>query len=155
MLSPILFNTYVNVVLECGRKSGHECRVGKVFTGCLVYPDDVHLTSTVDTLEHVLSICEKYFAEFIIKFNAPKSKLLVFSKNITGVQVKFQGNVIPQVESVTTVGHYISNSSKTQQIRVNQAGKNINWSVQSTLISAWVLFTISADRLRNIGEKII
>ena len=83
----------------CLAKSGQGCHVGKMFTGCLAYADDVVLLSpTSDALENMLKICEKYSVDFSIKFNTSKSKLLVFSENPTDVKVNFQGNIIPQVK---------------------------------------------------------
>ena len=53
----------------------------KCFAGCLAYADDVVLLSpTVDALENMLKICEKYSVDFSIMFNTSKSKLLVFSE---------------------------------------------------------------------------
>ena len=45
VLSPLLFNIYTDVLLERLAKSGQGCHVGKMFTGCLVYADDVVLLS--------------------------------------------------------------------------------------------------------------
>ena len=67
VLSPLLFNIYIDVLLECLAKSGQECHVGKMFTGCLACADDVVLLSpTVDALENMLKICEKYSVDFSI-----------------------------------------------------------------------------------------
>ena len=110
VLSPLLFNIYIDVLLERLAKSGQGCHVGKMFTGCLAYADDVVLLSpTVYALENMLTICEKYSVDLSIKFNSSKSKLLVFSENSTDVKVNFQGNTIPQVKSETHVGHLMSN----------------------------------------------
>ena len=35
VLSPLLFNIYIDVLLERLTKSGQGCHVGKMFTGCL------------------------------------------------------------------------------------------------------------------------
>ena len=126
VLSPLLFNIYIDVLLERLAKSGQGCHVGKMFAGCLEYADDVVLLSpTVDALENMLKICEKYSVDFSIKFNTSKSKLLVFSENPTNVKVNFQGNTIPQVKSETHVGHLMSNSPHMQERRVSQACKTL------------------------------
>ena len=79
-------------------KSSQGCHVGKMFTACLAYADDaVLLSPTVDALENMLKICERYSVDFSIKFNNYKYKLFVFSKNSTDDNVKFQGKIIPQV----------------------------------------------------------
>ena len=90
----------------------------------LAYADDVVLLSpTVDALENMLKICEKYSVDFSIKFNTFKSKLLVFSETSTDVKVNFQLNTITQVKSETHVGHLMSNSPYIQERRVSQACK--------------------------------
>ena len=129
MLSPLLFKIYIDVLLERLAKSGHGCHVckTKMFKGCLVYADDVvSLSPTVDALEYMLKMFEKYSVDVSIKFNPSKSKLLVFPKNPADVNVKFQGNLIPQVESETHVDHHKSNSSHIQERRVGQACKSLS-----------------------------
>ena len=55
VLSPLLFNIYIDVLLERLANSGQGCHVGKMFAGCLAYADDVVLLSpTVDALENML-----------------------------------------------------------------------------------------------------
>ena len=83
----------------------------------------------------MLKISEKYSVDFTIKFNTSKSKLLVFSENLTDVNIKvnFQGNTIPQVKSETLVGHLMSNSPHMQERRVSQACKTLI--VQFNLLS--------------------
>ena len=126
VLSPLLFNIYIDVLLERLANSGQGCHVGKMFAGCLAYADDVVLLSpTVDALENMLKICEKYSVDFSIMFNTSKSKLLVFSENPTDVNVNFQGNTIRQVKSETHVGHLMSNSPHIQERRVSQACKTL------------------------------
>ena len=45
VLSPLLFNIYIDVLLEHLAKSCHGCHVGKIYTGCLAYADGVVLLS--------------------------------------------------------------------------------------------------------------
>ena len=53
----------------------------------------------------------------------PNLNNFYFGKNITDLKVKFQGNVIPQVKSVTHVGHDMGNSSQTKTKGVNKVCK--------------------------------
>ena len=125
-MSPLLFNIYIDVLLERLANSGQGRHVGKMFKGCLAYADDVVLLSpTVDALESMLKICEKYSVDFNIMFNTSKSKLLVFSENPTDVKVHFQGNTIRQVKSETHVSHLMSNSPHIKERRVSQACKTL------------------------------
>ena len=134
VLSPLLFNIYVDVLREHLAESGQGCHVSKMFRGCLAYADGVVLLSpTVDALENMLKICVKYSVDFRIKLNTSKSKLLVFTKNSTYINVKFQGNIISQVKSETHVVHLMSNSAHIQERRVSKACKTLI--VQFSLLS--------------------
>ena len=58
MLSPLLFNSYTDVLLEHLANSGQGCHVGKIFAGCLAYADDVVLLSPA--VDAHLKICWKF-----------------------------------------------------------------------------------------------
>jgi len=76
VLSPVLFCIYLDVLLTtlCSSKIG--CFVGTMFTGILAYADDIVLLApTPQAMRCMLSICEKYAAEFGVMFNATKSKM--------------------------------------------------------------------------------
>ena len=122
VLSPILFNVYLDVLLLRLEQSGHGCHVGNMYAGCLGYADDVLLLSpTRQTLTNMLQVCEDYSVDFNIEFNASKSKLIVFGKNPIRANVSFQGEVISQVDSEKHVGNIMSNCSDIIAQRVSQA----------------------------------
>lgn len=87
VLSPVLFCIYLDGLLRtlCSSKIG--CFVGTMFTGILASADDITiLAPTPQAMRCMLSICEKYAAEFGVMFNANKSKCIVctprFSKTV-------------------------------------------------------------------------
>ena len=45
VLSPYLFSLYIDDVIEDLRKSGYGIYVGNIFTGCILYADDIPLLS--------------------------------------------------------------------------------------------------------------
>ena len=45
ILSPILFNVYVDELIELLRDSGYSCYVNRTFIGCLMYADDLLVLS--------------------------------------------------------------------------------------------------------------
>jgi len=45
ILSPVLFNLYVDDLIELLRDSGYGCYVSKTFIGCIMYADDLILVS--------------------------------------------------------------------------------------------------------------
>ena len=57
VLSPILFNIYINSVISALRLSGLGCHISGVYIGCLVYADDIILLSaSVGHLQMMLDI---------------------------------------------------------------------------------------------------
>ena len=56
----------------------------------------------------MLNICEQYSTDFNILFNASKTKLTVFGRNISKVDVVFQGTVTSKVNNEAHVGNIIS-----------------------------------------------
>jgi len=45
VLSPYLFSLYIDGVIQDLRKSGYGIYVGNIFTGCILYADDIILLS--------------------------------------------------------------------------------------------------------------
>ena len=80
VLSPILFNVYMDNLLLRLRNCGLGCHVGPAFAGAFGYADDLALLApTVNSLKYMINICEKYASEFYIKFNTKKSKTMYFN----------------------------------------------------------------------------
>ena len=80
VLSPRLFNIYFDELLCRLKRSGMGCYYGNVYAGSLA--DDVLLSPTLGLLKEMLNICEQYSTEFNILFNASKTKLMVFGRNV-------------------------------------------------------------------------
>jgi Reverse transcriptase (RNA-dependent DNA polymerase) len=59
--SPILFNIYVNNLIEELKSSGYGCFIGRTFVGCIMYADDLLLSSpSVNGMQSMLDICSVY-----------------------------------------------------------------------------------------------
>ena len=103
VLSPRLFNIYLDELLCRLKRSGMGRYYGNVYVGFLAYADDVVLLSpTLGSLKEMLNICEQYSSDFNILFNASKTKLMVFGRNVSKVDVVFQGGVASKVNNVIT-----------------------------------------------------
>ena len=79
IISPRLFNVYINDLILRLRNSGFECYMFMEFVGSLFFADDMLLLSS--SILHLLSmfnICSDHGLEFDIKFNQKKSFLLQF-----------------------------------------------------------------------------
>ena len=78
IMSPPLYNVYVDDLILEIKKRGVGCTVGKLFAGILIYADDIALLSpSMAALQVMLDICTKYGLEWDICFNASKTKALV------------------------------------------------------------------------------
>jgi len=61
------------------RKSGYGIYVGNVFTGCILYADDVILLScSYSGLQQMVNICAKYGTKMDIRFNSAESHCISF-----------------------------------------------------------------------------
>jgi hypothetical protein len=122
VLSPFLFNIYLDVLLHSLEAEGFGCHIGNTYTGALAYADDIVLLSpTITSLKQQLLICEKFSADFDILFNTSKSKMLCFGakENIT---LSFQGKLVPQVDTIKHLGNLVgSNSHSTNKNQVKLA----------------------------------
>lgn len=60
VLSPKLFNVYIDVLLQRLSSSGRGCHIGNVFVGAIGYADDIVLLSpSVSSLKKMLNICQE------------------------------------------------------------------------------------------------
>ena len=82
VLSPILFNVYMDELLLRLKESGVGCYIGNIFCGALGYADDVTLLApTLYSMKRMLDICKKFGDEFNVIFN-PEKKPNIFSWTI-------------------------------------------------------------------------
>ena len=75
-LSPLLFNIYVNCMLDCLRSSDLGCHLKGKFIGCIVYADDLLLISaSLSDLQSDVAL------QLSNTFNASKSKCIIIGLN--------------------------------------------------------------------------
>jgi len=74
ILSPLLFNCYVNILLVTLRKSDYGCKLHNFYLGCIMYADDLILISaSILDLQSMLDICTNVGLSLGLKFNSKKS----------------------------------------------------------------------------------
>jgi len=74
VLSPVLFNLYVDELILQLEHDGYGCSIGGTFFGCVMYADDVLLLSaSVNGLQLMINTCSTYGDEHCIQFNTNKS----------------------------------------------------------------------------------
>ncbi len=122
VLSPLLFNIYLDVLLARLKDSKVGCHFGNTYIGSLAYADDVVLLCpTLSALKDMLHICEEYSKDFNISFNACKSKLIVYGQNVFHTEVIFQGRPITQVQSEKHVGILIGTDPNIDNMTLSKA----------------------------------
>ena len=71
VLSPMLFNQYVNKIITCLNTSGAGCHLVNCYVGCIMYADDLLLLSgSILGLQAMLDTCGCVGKQLGIAFNA-------------------------------------------------------------------------------------
>ena len=78
-MSPLLFNVYMQYLIETLERRGLGCHMGNRFTGCFIYADDItFLAPSCQSPNEMLNICELYALEHDIVFNPGKTRCMHF-----------------------------------------------------------------------------
>ena len=109
VLSPIFYTLYIDGLLRTLASARVGCHIGHTYVGSLAYADDLTLVSpSVRGLKTMLRICEKYAAQFDIKFNGSKSEAIAFTKDkkFLPPRIYLDGENIPWVKRIKHLGHW-------------------------------------------------
>ena len=84
ILSPILFNVYMDELIHKLDVNDAGCHIGRQFTGAFCYADDLTiLFPTIRWLQKILHVCDKFANEYSVEFNARKKQFAcVFLENL-------------------------------------------------------------------------
>jgi len=110
ILSPILFNMYVDCIITALRKSDYGCHLRYLYVGCFLYADDlILLSASIYDLQKMLNICGKTGIELGLNFNAKKSKCIVIGPTAVGSPATMFINNLPLqwVDKVKYLGIWI------------------------------------------------
>ena len=84
-LSPILFNIFINDLIELFSPSDHSCfpvKLKSVSLNCLLYADDLILMSETDTgIQNCLNKLYVYCKKWCLQINMKKTQYLVINRN--------------------------------------------------------------------------
>ena len=118
ILSPCLFCTYLDTLIEELRNSGLGCHVGAMFPGALGYADDlILLCPTRKSLQELLKICESFAITHEMQFSTDpnpsksKTKCLHFSRKKAPQKVPevlLNNNSLPWVEKAKHLGNQLT-----------------------------------------------
>jgi hypothetical protein len=115
MLSPALFNVFINIFIIKLKISDMGCHIGDMFYGCILYADDlIILCPSVNGLQIMLDVCVETANSLALKFNESKSHCIRFGKCCcASIDPMLLGNVaIDWVQSVKYLGTCIVSGHK-------------------------------------------
>ena len=82
VLSPILFNIYIDSLIKSIHDTSLGCYIGNRPSSIFVYADDIILLSpTKSAMNEIILVCQQFSDNFGLKFNSQKSESLFFSKS--------------------------------------------------------------------------
>lgn len=112
LTSPLLFNLYINSLIEELSSTRLGCHLGTQCVNNLSYADDMVLLSpSIAALRQLLSHCELYAKKHNLIYNVKKSVCMVFRKNKankTLLPVFLEGKQLEWVQSFRYLGHVLT-----------------------------------------------
>ena len=111
ILSPILFNVYMDTLLERLQNHGVGCHLGDAYVGALAYADDLTLLSpSLNGLQSMLKLCEEFGNEYAVTFNPVKTQCIRFcrERDPGSYEIYLDGKKLKWVKEVKHLGHIIS-----------------------------------------------
>lgn len=129
ILSPVLFNVYIDELSILLSNVNAGCFINNVCYNHLIYADDtVLLAPSATALQQLLDTCCDFIAKNDLQLNAAKSKYMVFGSDITkGIQhpdVFIEGQAIRFYTNVKYLGVQISENLKDDLSIINCAKGN-------------------------------
>lgn len=124
ILSPFLFNVYINDLIDSISKCNIGCKLGAVSSNIIGYADDIVLLApSVDALQYLFTTSLEELTRINLSFNCLKSKLMVFdskssTKNIIDVSIYLDNIKVSQVQEHKYLGYILcSNLCNGQDIK--------------------------------------
>ena len=105
-MSPLLFNLYMQYLIEILERRGLGCHMGKLFTGCFIYANGITLLApSCQSLNKMLNICELYTLEHGVVFIPGKNRCMHFHNiNSPPGSVHFMNNSLQFIEACSLLG---------------------------------------------------
>jgi hypothetical protein len=131
ILSPLLFNVYIDELVSNLKNSRNGCWVGSQYYGCLVYADDIMLLApTVTSLKKMIHTCELFGTEKGLQFNDKKTICIHFhnSRNCSNSSLPnifLNNKLLKWCSHVKHLGHIISCCAEFQNDILFRKGKFI------------------------------
>ena len=122
VMSPLLFNTYIEELLTRIRVSRRGARIGNKTIGCLAFADDlVIIGEKREDMEELLRITSEYGEEWQVKFSANKCEVMKYNSRDEG-QWKLGDSILEVVENYKYLGIEVSNEGigGARQRKINE-----------------------------------
>ena len=127
VLSPQLFNFFINELFEKIQNLGIGCKIENVKIPIMGFCDDTVLMATlISQLKILIEECEKYSKKWLLKYNVKKSVIINCSGNITkdeDINIKMNEVRIPVVAACKYLGLIINNSNDDNIHIIQKFGK--------------------------------
>jgi len=106
ILSPFLFNIYVDDLLYLLNSSGHGCHIGTAFYGRIMYADDLILLSpSLCSLQFMVDLSSDYAIEHSLVFNSKKTVFTIVNKPKCAIsELKLDGHIIHPSDRLIYLG---------------------------------------------------
>lgn len=107
VLSPLLFNVYVDNFLLRMQSANLGCRIGSCYLGCVMYADDLTLISaSLTDLQRMIDICVNEAEQLSMQFNAKKCSIIRFGPRYAKLcsPVTMCGSELSMVSSAKYLG---------------------------------------------------
>ena len=113
-LGPILFNIFINDLLETLQASKLGVKMENVTVSSLGFADDIMLIADDPAkLQELLDLCGKWSRENGMPFNIKKCKVLVLNVSLKGLRFTLTGQILQLVKETKYLGVIFSRSRLT------------------------------------------
>ena len=128
ILSPFLYNFYVDSLSVMLNGSGMGCCIGAETLNNLSWADDlVIIAPAAHALSQMLELCDKFAQEHLVVFNTKKTKCMLFPSNSCPIAqtpvMKLSGKPLEFVDEFTYLGHIMSSDLSDNKDIQNQNKK--------------------------------
>ena len=132
VLSPTLFNIFINDLIVQVKKAGLGVRIDKERLAALLYADDIVLLAECGKdLQKLMDMVTEHLTKYRLQINHNKSAVVVYGPGRKeNRQYKMGSMVIPLKEDYKYLGMIIQNASwtKTKESMARKASKAMSWS---------------------------
>jgi hypothetical protein len=116
ILSPFLFNYFINDLLEKCQQTNMGAKIGNKIMCIIGYCDDIIIMSPVaNQMNKLLQICQEYADCWKLEFNVDKCNWLVFGEEIIqNVEISLNGQRLKKVNFLDHLGLPVGNTSEME-----------------------------------------